>query len=394
MNMATKKDIFKEKLPEYLKATKLRKGTILDAVIEVSGLSRKAVIRRFRTMQLRDPAKQEGRGRPRYYTSDVIAALKEVWNMASEACGENLHSMINEYIITQEVTSAWIHSDEATAKLRAMSLGSVKVYVGKFVRTRMSFGGKSTTQRSAVMKMVPIRQDGWDTAETGVTQVDTVAHCGDTTAGDFIYTTNGTDVPTLWGSRRAQWQKGQEVTCLSLDTMRRDTPFPWTEMHPDSGSEFINAHCLKYASDTGLRMTRSRPYHKNDNCFVEERNGHIVRAYVGYERLDVREIVDALNELYDVLTPYLNHFIASRRIVSKQRIGSKWKVTREKVAQTPYQRVLAKTEVFNGVKETLKALHAPLNPKTMKAEVDRLSKRVHAMQQRYGTPKKLSKTAR
>jgi hypothetical protein len=394
MNMATKQDIFQEKLKEYLKATKVRKGTILDAVIEVSGLGRKAVIRRFRTMQLRDHAKQEGRGRPRYYTPDVIAALHEVWEIGAEACGENLHSMISEYITTQETVSAWTHSDEATAKLRAMSCGSVKVYVGKFVRTRMSFGGKSTTTRSSVMKMVPIRQDGWDQAETGVIQVDTVAHCGDTVAGDFIYTTNGTDVPTLWGSRQAQWQKGQEVTCLSLDAMRKNTPFPWTEIHPDSGSEFINAHCLKYAGDTGLRMTRSRPYHKNDNCFVEERNGHIVRAYVGYERLDVREVVVALNALYDVLTPYLNHFIASRRIVSKQRIGAKWKVTREKVAQTPYQRVLAKTDVSDEVKVTLKAVHATLNPKTMKAEVDRLSKRVHAIQERYGTPRKLTKNAR
>jgi hypothetical protein len=394
MNMATKQDIFQEKLKEYLKAEKVRKGAILDAVIEVSGLSRKAVIRRFRAMQLRDPATQEGRGRPRYYTPDVIVALKEVWEIASEACGENLHAQINEYVSTQEYADTWTHSDEATAKLRAMSLGSVKVYVGKFIRTRLSFGGKSTTRRSSILKMVPIRMDGWDTAEAGVIQVDTVAHCGDTTAGDFVYTTNGTDVAVLWGSRRAQWQKGQEVTCLSLASMRKETPFPWTEIHPDSGSEFINAHCLKYADDTELRMTRSRPYHKNDNCFVEERNGHVIRAYVGYVRLDVRDVVDALNALYDVLTPYLNHFIASRRIVSKQRVGARWKVTREKIAQTPYQRVLDRNDVSDEVKATLKAVRATLNPKTMKADIDRLSKRVHAIQQRYGTPRKLTKNAR
>jgi hypothetical protein len=342
-------------------------------------------------MQLRDPATREGRGRPRYYTKDVIAALKEVWEIGAESCGENLHSMIKEYIATQEKTSAWVHSDEATAKLRAMSLGSVKVYVGKFVRTKRCFGGKSTTRRSSILKMVPIRMDGWDIAEAGVTQVDTVAHCGDTTEGDFVYTVNGTDVATLWGSRRAQWQKGQEVTCISLHAMRNDTPFPQTEMHPDSGSEFINAHCIAYAERTGLRMTRSRPYHKNDNCFVEERNGHVVRAYVGYERLDVRQCVDVLNDLYDVLTPYLNHFIASRRIVSKQRIGAKWKVTREKVSQTPYQRVLGRGDVSVDVKEKLRHEHATLNPKTMKADIDRLSKRVHAIQQRYGIPRKVSK---
>jgi hypothetical protein len=393
MNMAHKQGIFEEKLAAYLKADKKEKGSILDALVLVSGLSRKAAIKRFRKMQVRGSAHEERRGRPRYYTADVIAALKDVWETGSEACGENLHPLINEYADILVRTGLWHHDDEATGKLRSMSLGSVKKYVGAFTRTRRNFGGKSTTTRSAAITMVPIRMDGWDTAEVGVTQVDTVAHCGGTVAGDFLYTVNGTDVVTLWGSRRAQWNKGQEVTKTSLEAMRTDSPFPWTEIHPDSGNEFVNAHCIAYAEATNLRMTRSRPYHKNDNCFVEERNGHVVRAYVGYERLDVQQTVLALNDLYDVLTPYLNHFIASRRIVSKERIGARWKVTREKVAKTPYQRVLERHDMPDDVKNKLRAMHATLNPKTMKAEIDRLMKKVFTLQQRYGHPKKLPKGA-
>ncbi len=393
MNMANKQGVFEEMLEEYCAARKKRKGEILDAVAEVSGLTRRGAIKRFKKMQMRDPCSVEQRGRPRYYTPDVIAALKDVWEVGSEACGENLHPMIGEYIDVQLRENQWRHDDGATRKLRKMSRASVKVYVGGFTRTRRNFGGKSTTQNSSVISMVPIRMDGWDEAETGVTQVDTVAHCGAANAGDFTFTTNGTDVATLWGSRRAQWNKGQEATRLSLETMRKDSPFPWTEMHPDSGSEFINAHCVEYAAETNLRMTRSRPYHKNDNCFVEERNGHVVRAYVGYERFDVPATVDALNDLYDVLTPYLNHFIASRRIVSKERIGARWKVTREKVAKTPYQRVLERNDVSEEVKDNLRLEHAGLNPATMKKEIDRLTKRVHDIQRRYGDPKKLSKSA-
>ncbi len=393
MNMAHKQGMFEEKAEEYWKAAKKRRGELLDAVCEVSGLSRKRAIKRFAKLQRRRSFEGERRGRPVLYTPDVIAALKEVWEIGSEACGENLHAQIGEYIDIQIRERSWRHSAEATVKLRRMSLGSVKKYVGKFVRTRRNFGGKSTTQKSSIVSMVPIRMDGWDTAETGVTQVDTVAHCGTATAGDFAFTTNGADVATLWGTRRAQWNKGQEVTKVSLENMRNDSPFPWTEAHPDTGSEFINNHVIRYSQGSGLRMTRSRPYHKNDNCFVEERNGHIVRAYVGYERFDVRETVDALNDLYDVLTPYLNHFIASRRIVSKERIGAKWKVTREKVAKTPYQRVLERNDVTDEVKNKLHHEHSTLNPKTMKAEIDRLIKRVHDIQQRYGTPKKLSKAA-
>lgn len=392
MNMVTKKNLFEEKAQEYWKASKRRKGELLNAVVEVSGLTRKGAIKRFRKMQRRHPGSTEKRGRPRIYTTDVIAALKEVWEIGSEACGENLHSQIGEYIDIQIREKKWDYGTETTQKLRAMSMGSMKVYVGQFLRTRRNFGGKSTTQTSSILSMVPIRMDGWDTAQAGVTQVDTVAHCGDSVAGEYIFTTNGTDVATLFGSRRAQWCKGQVATKTSLALMRQSSVFPWTEIHPDSGKEFINAHCIAYAQETGLRMTRSRPYHKNDNCFVEERNGHIVRTYVGYQRLDAQEVIAALNQLYDVLTPYLNHFIASRRIVSKERVNSKWKVTREKVALTPYQRVLKRSDIAEEVKDKLLAEHATLNPKTMKAEIDRLTERVFDMQRRHGTPRKVTKT--
>lgn len=393
MNMANKQGVFEEKLEEYCKARKTRKSEILKSVCEVSGLTRKGAIKRFRKMQMRSVHVHDARGRPRYYTPDVIAALKEVWEIGSESCGENLHPQIGEYVDIQIREKKWDHDDIATWKLRKMSRGSVKVYVGEFARTRRNFGGKSTTQKSSVISMVPIRMDGWNDAETGVTQVDTVAHCGACNAGDFAFTVNGTDVATMWGTRRCQWNKGAEATKASLEAMRADSPFPWTEAHPDSGFEFINRMIIEYALATGLRMTRSRPYHKNDNCFVEERNGHIVRAYVGYERLDVKEVVDALNDLYDVLSPYLNHFIASRRIVSKERIGAKWKVTREKVAKTPYQRVLERDDVTEEVKNKLRLEHSKMNPATMKSQIDRLTKQVHDIQRRYGNPKKLSKSA-
>ena len=389
MNMATKQGVFEEKKKEYFAANKPRKTEILNAVVETTGITRKGANKHFSRLQKRDPCHTETRGRPVYYLPDVTAALKEIWEIGSEPCGENLHSQIRDLVATQLKANTWKHSTEATGKLCAMSLGSVKKQVGKFTRTRNSFGGKGTTKRSSIISMVPVRMDGWDTAETGVTQVDTVAHCGDTVAGDYVFTTNSTDVATLWGTRRAQWNKGQEATKNSLHTMRTDAPFPWTEIHPDSGTEFINYHLLAYASETALRVTRSRPYHKNDNCFVEERNGHIVRAYVGFQRLDARECVDALNALYDVLTPYLNHFVASRRIVSKERVGARWLVKREKVAKTPYARVLERNDVSELVKSKLRDEHSTLDPKVMKSDIDRLTKQVFNIQRQYGIPRSL-----
>jgi hypothetical protein len=339
-------------------------------------------------MQVRDPAKGEARGRKRYYTPDCIAALQEVWEISSESCAENLHPMVDEHIDIQIREKDWHHSDEATGKLRAMSLGSMKVYVGGFSRTRRNFGGKSTTQKSSIVSLIPVRMDGWDEAAVGVMQADTVAHCGDSVAGDFAYTVNTVDVATLWGVRHAQWQKGQHGTRGSLDTMRARTPFPWIEIHPDTGSEFINWHLLGYANDTNLRFTRSRPYHKNDNTFVEERNGHIVRVYIGWQRLDVPEVVGALNDVYDVLDLYLNHFAASRRVLQKELVGSRWKITREQIAKTPYQRVLKRGDVSEAVKEQLRAAHHQLNPKQLKEEIDRRIKRVFDTQKRHEMPKR------
>jgi hypothetical protein len=390
MNMITKRNIFEEKKADYFRAEKKAKGSIIKAVVAVTGLCRKSVIRRFRRLQFKDPLKEEGaRGRPRYYTKEVVDALSDVWRIGSEPCGENLHPQINEYISGAIKAHAWKHSDEVTGKLRAMSEGTVKVYVGSFSRTRRSFGGRGTTKPSSIISMVPIRMDGWDKAETGVTQIDTVAHCGETTAGDFVYTVNGADVATLWGSRRAQWQKGQEATKNSLDSMRISSPFSWTEMHPDSGSEFLNHTLLRYADENRLRMTRSRPYHKNDNMLVEERNGHVIRSFVGYARFDHPDFVAALNSLYDVLTPYLNHFVASRRIIKKERIGARWKITREKISKTPFQRVLERSDVSEEVKTRLRQEHELLNVVELKKLIDERTKILLELQRKHGKPRKL-----
>jgi hypothetical protein len=171
-----------------------------------------------------------------------------------------------------------------------------------------------------------------------------------------------------------------------MEQMEKGAPFSIVEWHPDSGSEFINWHCKGWCENRGQKLTRSRPNHKNDNCFVEERNGHIVRRWVGYSRLDVRDIVEALNTVYDVLTPYQNHFVASRRTTTKERVGARWKISREKKAKTPYQRVLERLDVNEGVKVKLRQEHETLNPLVMKREIDRRLQVVFNLQKHCGVP--------
>ncbi len=388
MTMETKKNIVRELVGAWMLAAfdKKKRGEIVRHVVFVTGMHSKSVPRAFLRVQMEDPSQPERRGRKITYGADVTAALKDVWEAASRPCAENLHGQVADYVAVLTRDGMWDHGQGATEKLSRMSLGLLKLRIGKFARIRKMARGKSTTKPGNIKSLIPIRSGPWGEAPAGTVQIDTVAHCGDSIAGDFVYTVNATDVATLWGERRAQWNKGQEQTVRSMEQMDAGFPYPVLEWHPDSGSEFINWFCKGWAEAKGQRLTRSRPNHKNDNCFVEERNGHIVRKWTGYARFGEVEVVEALNELYDVLTPYLNHFIASKRTVSKERVGSKWKVSREKVSLTPYQRVMARYDIPKEAKEKLRAEHEWLNPLVMKREIDRRLRKVFDVRDRHRKP--------
>lgn len=388
MTMATKLEVLLEHLKDWLKAKgdRKRRSKIAQVVCEAIRMHPKSVSRAFRRLQMRDEAGGERRGRRTVYGPDVTAALKEIWDAAGEPCAENIHPQIAEYVAILKRDTMWRRREETTTKLLAMSLGTMKNRLQKFRRMSFPSHGKTTTTPSAIHSVIPVRFGPWDKAPAGTMQIDTVAHCGSSTAGDYVFTVNSTDVSTLWGTRRAQWNKGQAATVGSMEAMDEDVSFPIIEWHPDSGSEFINWHCVDWSAARGQTLTRSRPNHKNDNCFVEERNGHVVRRWVGYVRFDAPEVVEALNAVYDVLTPYLNHFAASRRTASKERIGARWKIAREKQSLTPYQRVLLRKDVSDEVKNVLKQEHDRLNPLILKREIDRRLKRVFAIQKRHASP--------
>jgi hypothetical protein len=381
MNMATKTDIFKRYLGEYLKADKQRKGEIISHLNDVIGLHPKSIIRRFSTLQKKHPLDTEARGRPVYYTPNVTAALKELWSLSGEVCGDNLAGLLPEYVKALTKDRQWTYSDETTGKLLSMSTGTVKERVRHFERILLAFGNGKSTTVPIVMRQIPIRTDGWDTALVGTLQLDTVAHCGHQNIGDYIFTVNATDVATLWGERRAQWNKGMTSTVSCMEAMEASLPVPLLEWHPDSGSEFMNQECWNRYQG---KLTRSRPYHKNDNCFVEERNGHVVRKWLGYDRFATLALVPLLNDFYDVLTPFNNHFVSNRRIISKQRLGARWKVTREPVAKTPYERMMERPDVSLEDKNKLQVIHESLNLHYLRTEIDRRRKKVFDELYRHG----------
>ena len=390
MNMETKNQIFKRYKKEYFKARTVKHGgrktlsNILDMVCDVTGINRKSAIRKFKNLQKKNFDQNSKRGKAIYYTADVNFALKDVWDAGGEVCGELLYPVVSEYVKILERDKMWTHGKETTDKLLSMSMGTMKNRVGSFFKIRKRCHGISSTSPSQLKHIIPIFHGDWSEKLPGTGQIDTVVHCGHSLLGDLVFTLNYTDIPVLWCLLRAQWNKGQVATQESMAFIENQLPWKMIEAHPDTGSEFINWYLKDWCDTKNINMTRSRPNHKNDNMHVEERNGHVVRKWIGYIRLDCIEAVDALNDVYAVLNPYLNHFVASRRIIEKYEVNGKWKKKSEKVAKTPYQRVLENEYIPNESKEKLKAEHEKLNPLVMKKEIDRLKKILYEIQKKYG----------
>ena len=381
--MQTKNDIFEEHKARYWKADRKEKGEILTHVCAVTKMHRKSAVRKFRYLQMKDSCKAENRGRSVYYTADVTAALKDVWEDGDEVCGELLHPMIREYVEILKRDRMWNHSDEATGKLLSMSEMTVRRRVGKFIKARKKRHGISDTKPSHLKHLVPIFIGPWNNKPPGYGQIDTVRH-SNTAFGDAVYSLNYTDAASLTVITRAQWNKGQQATMDSLEWIRKQMYFPLLGVHPDTGSEFINEKVIGWCNEKTIDISRSRPNHKNDNMHVEERNGHVIRKMIGYITLNCREAVDALNDVYEISNPYRFHFVAVRRMIEKEKLSSRYRRKYEKKAMTPYQRILEHKDVSNEIKEKLRIAHTKLNPRVLKREIVRRISKLYDVQKRFG----------
>jgi hypothetical protein len=390
MNMETKKQVFERYKEEYFEAKakkkggRKRQGEILNIVCDVAGYARKAAVRKFGNLQTKDPLALDRRGRVVYYTADVTSALKDVWDASNGLCGELLHPLIAEYVNVFKRDNNWKNGDEATGKLLSISERTVKRRVSKFEKVKRKGQGFSSTSPSNIKNIIPVFMGPWRNADPGHEQIDTVAHCGSALKGDFIYTLNSVDVATLWNVSGAQWNKGAEATIQNRVHMRKRIPFPHIRDHSDTGSEFINYDTYDWSLENNLKLTRSRPNKKNDNCYIEERNGHVIRKYVGYIRLDCIEALDALSNLFEILNLYTNHFISSRKTIDNTRVGAKYRRTYGK-ALTPYQRVLEHPKIAEEVKEKLRLEHDKLNPAVLLKEVERLRSVLYDTQRKHGS---------
>lgn len=379
MSMKAIHEVFERWKKEYWRGTKDERSKVLSKVCETTGLHRKSAVRKFKRIFSRKKFESEQRGRPVKYGADVTAAAFSVWEVGARCCAENLHPQVVVYVAAKRALGEWKHSESATKLLLTMSLGEMKRRIKGLVK-KHGLKGRATTSASNIKKKVKVYAGPWRNREPGHRQFDTVVHCGLTLKGDMVYTVNGVDPSILWSNRRAQWNKGETVTVESVEYIEKQIPGSTKSRHSDSGNEFLNYYFLERSERDSIDQTRSRSGKKNDNAFIEERNGHIVRKWIGYDRLDTQAHVDALNALYEKLDLYLNHFQAVRRCEKRERVGAKY-VRCYDTPQTPYARVLAHKMISRKTKEQLRAQHALLNPVTLLKEIATLKKVLFAINQ-------------
>ena len=374
IDMKTRRTLIREKASQYRKASKGNRGRILDDLQSWIPSDRKALARALRDAGTsRDwGGARSGGGRNPLYGDEVIDPLKRVWAILSFPCGKRLEAQMHEMLEALARHHELRVAPPTREKLVSMSASTIDRLLAP-ERKRLELTGRSRTKPGTLLRsQIPIRTFAdWDDLRPGFTEVDLVSHEGGNGRGEFCYTLTMTDVATGWTECRAVRNRAERWTFEALKGLRKRLPFPLLGLDSDNGSEFMNHHLFRYCEQERITFTRSRPYRKNDNCFVEQKNYTAVRQMVGYFRYDTAAQRALMNRIYDLHRLYFNYFLPQMKLVAKVRIGSR--VTRRyDKPKTPYQRVLESKTVEESVKQRLREEYPTLNPAALIRELNTL----------------------
>ena len=369
----------------YRQGSKKVKRQILDEFCETTGYSRgyaRFVLRNHgRQVWLRggkvvvgDARQRQQRLKPRYYDEPVVQALIKLWQLLNYLCGKRLVAIMPELIAKLEQFGELRLTPLTKEKLLRISAASIDRLLQP-ERRKQQVRGRSHTKPGTLLKhQIPIRTFAeWDEAQPGFAEIDLVAHDGGLALGDYCQTLDLTDICTGWTETEAVPNKAQVWVFEAIQTIRARLPFPLRGLDSDNGSEFVNKELLRYCQKERITFTRARPYRKNDNCYVEQKNYSVVRQTVGYQRFDTAAELIVLKQLYATLRLYTNFFQPTMKLKNKERFGSRVKKSYH-APQTPYQRVLACTEVKAADKKKLRRQYHSLNPAALKRQLDKYRK--------------------
>jgi len=380
MSQPTRKQVLEKLGRRYKSAGLEHKSKLLDQAVQLLGYHRKAAIRALGQAAVRPVSGPVVlTGRPVKYESNLLLPwLRPIWQASDYACGRRLVAMLPEWVPAYEQ-----HEKRMPGEVREkLLLASGRTLDRLLEPLRAQGTGRSLTRPGTLLRQqIPIRGSLWEEDKAGWLEVDTVALCGGSVAGEFVWMVDGVDYATTWVEVRAMWGRGQASTLAALQDIEASLPFCWLGLDSDNGGEFLNHHVLRWLQKRPrpVFMTRSRPYKKDDNAHVEQKNWTHVRQCFGYERHDKPELVEPMNALVKgAYGQLLNYFHASLKLDHKERKAGKVRRIYG-AAQTPLARVLASVEVTAATKARLLEHKASLNPFALKRVVTQSLKAISAL---------------
>lgn len=376
MSQASKKELMKKAKQRYLKAAKEEKSTILNELQANTSLHRKYLINRLSAktdLSYKDPI---NRKRHETYDMHVIYYLKNIWTIFDYPCGQRLAPMMGEYIRVLEKFKELVIPDGVKGKLLKIKPATIDRRLKKFKSCREKKVLSTTKPGSMLKKNIPIKTSSWDEKRLGFGELDTVSHCGSSASGEFISSLTYTDILSQWTESVATMGKAENRIKAGVEEIGERLPFPLRGIDPDNGGEFINWQLYRHCVARDIEFTRGRPYYKNDNAHIEQKNYTHVRKLIGYKRLDQEYQLKALNGLYrNEWRLYKNFFIPNKKLVEKKRVGTKI-VKKYDIPKTPYRRLLECKDFPEAEKEKLKQIYAKLNPAELKRNIDKKLSRI------------------
>ncbi|MFL5663838.1 MAG: integrase [Ktedonobacteraceae bacterium] len=354
----------------YQKASRSQQSDLLTEMEQVTGLHRKSLLRLLHAQTLERKKRSKGRGRT--YGLAVEQVILLVWESLDYVCAERLTPVLLSTAKHLAHFGSVRLTSEVEEQLAQISEATVTRLLRKHRGRKQRLPQKGPERANQVRKPVPMKRIAWQTSDPGHFEVDLVHHGGESSEGTYAHTLQMVDVATGWSERVVVLGRGQQAMEAGFRRILERLPFGVKELHPDNGSEFFNHHLVRFWGEaiTGLTLSRSRPYHKNDNRFVEQKNATLVRQYFGTIRLDTPEQVQAMNALYEKMWLYYNLFQPVMHL--QEKICQQDKVVRHwDQAQTPYERLLA-TGTLSGEQHTrLQALYEQTNPLHLRQEMYR-----------------------
>lgn len=384
MNIEARQQYMETLREEYLKGSKKRKGEILDEYCRNTGQERRYVGKKFR---YKVKLKEVRKNRREHYDGETKSVLAEIWKIFDHPCGARLKPLLIDETEKLRILGEIKCSDEVLDKLKEIGIATIDRKL-KHEKEVLLLSEKYKKKSPLLCHQVPVKTSNeFDRNVIGHTEVDFVESNGSSASGEFVNNLSVVDVSSGWWEGEAVMGKSQERAVGAVKRVKERLPFQLLGIHPDNGTNLLNYLLCEYTQTEKIEFTRSRPYKKNDNCFVEQKNSTHIRQVIGYLRYDTEEEMSVINDIYrNELRLYKNFFQPTFKLKEKIRDGGKIRRKYE-IAKTPYRRIMESSQIKEEEKNKLKEVYESLNPAELKRNLDKKLRNLYKVyQKKKGSP--------